>query len=147
MPTFGFGIRPRGPEHLTETADERHHVRRGDAAVEIDDALLHLLDEILGADHVGAGLLRFLCLGALGEHGDAQLAARSVGQLADAAHHLIGMARIDAEIERNLDRLVELRLGRVLDELHRLFERIELVAIDGGLSRGEPLAGFGHGYS
>ena len=32
-------------------------------------------------------------------------------------------------------------------ELHRLFERIKLVAVDGGLSRREPLAGFGHGYS
>ena len=45
------------------------------AAVEVDDALLHLLDEILGADHIGTGLLGFLGLGALGEHADAQLAA------------------------------------------------------------------------
>ena len=37
--------------------------------------------------------------------------------------------------------------GRVLHELHRLLERVELVAIDGRLCRGEPLAGFGHGYS
>ena len=147
VPTFGFGIRPRGPKHLTETADERHHVGRGDAAVEIDDALLHLLDEILGADHIGARLLRFLGLGALGEDGDAELAARAVRQLADAAHHLVGMARIDAEIDRHLDRLVELRLGSVFDELHRLFERIELLAVDLRLRLAEPFAGFAHDYS
>ena len=64
VPTFGFGIRPRGPEHLTETADERHHVGRGDAAVEIDLAALDLLDQILGPDDVGAGLLGLLGLGA-----------------------------------------------------------------------------------
>jgi hypothetical protein len=37
---------------------------------------------------------------------------------------------IDAEIHRDLDGLVELRLGALLDHLHRLVERIELVAVD-----------------
>src|SRR6476620_11510085 len=60
---------------------------------------------------------------------------------------MFGVARIDAEVERDLDGLVELRLGRVLDELHRLFEGVELVAIDRRLCRGEPLAGFAHDYS
>ena len=120
VPTFGFGIRPRGPEHLAEAADERHHVRRRDAAVEVDLAALHLLDEVLGADDVGAGGARLVGLGAAGEHRDAQRAAGAVRQVDDAAHHLVGVARIDAEIHRDLDGLVELRVGALLDQLHRV---------------------------
>ena len=40
------------------------------------------------------------------------------------------MLRVDAEIERDLDRLVELRLGPRLDELYRLVDEIRLVAVD-----------------
>ena len=76
VPTFGFGIRPRGPEHLAEPADQRHHVGRGDAAVEVDLAALDLLDQILRADDVGAGLLRLLGLGAAREHRDAHACGR-----------------------------------------------------------------------
>ncbi len=118
---------------------------RGDAAVEIDHAFLHLLDEILGAHDVGARFLGFLGLGALGEHGDPEFAPRAVRQRADAAHHLVGVARIDAEIHRDLDGLVELRLRPVLDELHRLFERVELLAVDGRERVAEPFAGLAHG--
>ena len=118
---------------------------RGNAAVEIDHAFLHLLDEILGAHDVGARLLGFLGLGALGEHGDPELAARAVRQRADAAHHLVGVARIDAEIHRDLDGLVELRLRPVLDELHRLFERVKLLAVNGRERVTEPFAGLAHG--
>src|SRR5207248_4614101 len=34
------------------------------------------------------------------------------------------------EVHRDLDGLVELRLGAVLDQLHRVVERIKLLAID-----------------
>ena len=57
-------------------------------------------------------------------------AAGAVRQVDHAAHHLVGVARIDAEIHRDLDGLVELRLGALLDHLHRFVERIELLAVD-----------------
>src|SRR3546814_11150317 len=53
--------------HLTEAAHHRHHVRGSDAAVEVDLARLDLLGEVLGADHIGAGLGRLLRLRPLGE--------------------------------------------------------------------------------
>ena len=59
-------------QHLSEPADNAHHVGRGDAAVEIDLALADLLGQILGADDVGARLFGFFGLGALGENRDAQ---------------------------------------------------------------------------
>ena len=130
MPTFGFGIRPRGPENLAEAADERHQVGGGDAAVEVDRAALDGGDEVLGADDVGPGFLGFVRLGAAREHRDAQGASRAVRQIDDAADHLVGVLRVDAEVEREFDRLVELGLGVGLDQLHRLVEGIKLGAFD-----------------
>ena len=124
-------------EHLAETADQRHHVRRGDAAVEVDLAALDLLDQVLRADHVGAGRLGLVGLGAAREHRRrGPLRPVPFGSVADAAHHLVGVTRIDAEVHRDLDGLVELGLGALLDQLHRLVERVELRRIDalaGGL--------------
>ena len=79
---------------------------------------LHDLDQILGADDVGAGGLGLVGLGALGEHGDAHGAAGAVRQVDHAADHLVGMARIDAEVHRDFDGLVELRRRTVLEQLH-----------------------------
>ena len=74
-------------------------------------AALDGLHQILGADHVGAGRLGLVGLGALGEHRDADGLAGALGQGDDAADHLVGVARIDAEVHRDLDRLVELGGG------------------------------------
>ena len=41
-------------QNLPEAADNAHHVRGGDAAVEIDLALLNLLRQILGAEGIEA---------------------------------------------------------------------------------------------
>src|SRR5262249_1892059 len=77
-----FRIRHQSPrtKHLSEAADERHHVWSSDGAIEIDHALLHLLDEILRANHIGTGLLGLLSLGALGEHTNSELASRAMRQ-------------------------------------------------------------------
>ena len=80
------------------------------------DALRHLLDEIFRADDVGTGRLGLFGLGAAREHGNTRRTARAVRQIADAAHHLVGVLGIDAEVHRDLDRLVELRLGARLDD-------------------------------
>ena len=64
-------------QHLAEPADQRHQVGRRDAAVEVDRAALHLLHQVLGADHVGAGGLGLVGLGAAREHRDAHACGRS----------------------------------------------------------------------
>src|SRR5262249_10178121 len=104
-----------------------------------------LLDEVLGADHVGARRLGLVGLGAAREHGDPHAAAGTVGQVDDATHHLIGVTGIDPEIHRHLDGLIELGLRPVLDHLHRLFERIELAAIDAFADGGGALSKVAHG--
>src|SRR5439155_21825797 len=118
------------PQHLTEPADQRHHVGGRDAAVEVDLAALHFLNQVLGADDVGTRRLGLFGLGAAREYADAQGAAGAVRQRHHAAHHLVGVTRIDAEIDRNLDRLVKLRLGAFLDHLDGVRDRIEFFAVD-----------------
>src|SRR5439155_8961015 len=98
------------------------------------------LDQVLRADHIGAGGPGFVGLGTAREHCDAQRAARTVRQIAHAADHLVGVARVDTEVHGDLDGLVELRLGALLDELHRFVEAIKLDAVDAFLRRPNTLS-------
>src|SRR4029079_11953053 len=72
VPVLGFGIRPRGPSTrpsrptlpltpggpapATSPPALPHHVGRGEARVEVEPAAVHLLDELIAADHVGTSL-------------------------------------------------------------------------------------------
>jgi hypothetical protein len=73
----------------------------------------------------------FVGLGAAGEHADANRLAGALGQGDDAADHLVGVARIDAQVERDFDGFVELRgRVRVLNERDRLIDAVQLLAVD-----------------
>src|SRR6266404_5354678 len=111
----------------------------------LTDAGLHLLDEIFGAHYVGASGFGLISLGTAREHSYADAAARAVRQVYDAPHHLIGVARIDPEIHRDLDRLIELRLRPLFDHLHRLFQRIKLGAVDALADGSGTLSELDHG--
>ena len=78
-------------EHLTQRADELHHVGRGDAGVELGPAVFDLLGQVLLADFIGAGRLGLFGLVALGEHHDALLLADAVRQHDRAADDLVGL--------------------------------------------------------
>ncbi len=68
------------------------------------------------------------CLRPAREHADPQRLAGAVGQAQQAAHHLVGVARIDAEVQRQLDGLVELGRGIALHQRDRLGQAVGLVA-------------------
>ena len=105
----GLGVRHQPPaaEDLAEPADHAHRVGRREGDVELEPAGLDLLDEVLGADLVGAGAERLLGLVALGEDRDPDDLARAVREDDRAADHLVGVAGIDAEAEVGLDGRVE----------------------------------------
>ena len=65
-----------------------------------------------------------------GEHGDAHVLAGARRQRDRAAHHLVGLAGIDAEPHRQLDGLVELGRARLFDEVERLGRRVQLLAVE-----------------
>ena len=111
-------------------ADHAHHVRGGQGDVEVRPAGLDLLDQVLGADLVGAGAQRLLGLLALGEDHDADLLAGAVGQNDGAADHLVGVARVDAQAEMRLDAGVERHVAGLAGKLGGLGRRVELGAVD-----------------
>src|SRR5262249_13040676 len=97
---------------------------------EIDVAAINSFDQILGPDDIGARGARLIGLGAASKHRDSQGAPGAVRKRHDATNHLVGMARIDAEIHGDLDGFVEFRVGPVLDHLHGLIKGVELFPVD-----------------
>ena len=103
----GAGLRVRHEatraEDLTETTDLAHELGGRDGGVEVGVAGGHLLDELVATDLVGAGSDSGLGGGARCEHDDAGGLTGAVGQDDGAAHHLVCLAGVDAELERDLD--------------------------------------------
>src|SRR5207247_783528 len=76
--------------------------------VDVHEPGLDLVHHLFDADHVGARLPGFLLLFAARDGEHALAPAEAVRQHDRAPHHLIGVLRIHAEPERQLDGLVEL---------------------------------------
>ena len=121
-----------------------HHVRRGDRDVEVVEAGLDLGREVGRTDDVGAGVLGLLRLLALGEDGDALLAAGSVREHQRAPQLLVGVADVEPEPEMHLDRLVELLPGKVLEQPDRLDGLVGQLAVDAGACLAVDLAVLRH---
>ena len=98
--------------------------------VEVGPALLDFLRQVVATDEVGAGGLGVAGLLALGEDGDGDVFAEAVRQRQGAAQLLVGVADVDAEQDVQLDGLVELGAGRLLDQGDRLGGRVGAVALD-----------------
>ena len=115
-----------------ETPHLTHEIGRGDDRIEVDGALLDLGDEVIGTHDVSTGGFGFLGLGALGEDGDANALAGTVGQTDGATDVLVGLASVNAEADRDLDGLVKLRGGEFLDEPHRRKRTVVRAPLDLG---------------
>ncbi len=111
VPSFGFGIRPLGPSTLPSRPTMP--IMSGVAMTRSKSIVPPWIVSIRSSAPTTSApaLRRLLGLVALGEDGDAHVLAGAGGEGDDAAHHLVGMARIDAEVQRDLDRLVELGGG------------------------------------
>src|ERR1700730_17329 len=103
------GHQPPRPQNFSEPPSGSHHVRSGDDGLEIGPAFLNFLHHVLAADEIRSRLLRLTNFFAAGNHQHALGLAQAVGQYDRAAHHLIRMLRIHAEIDDQLHRLVEFR--------------------------------------
>src|SRR3981081_3805757 len=113
-----------GTEDLAELADHAHGVGTGDHAIEVDLAGLHLGRQILQPDDVGAGGLRELVVLAGSEPRHPHRLARAMRHHGRAAHLLVGLAGVDAEIHGRIHRFGELGSGEFLHQLQRLLHRI-----------------------
>src|SRR5215210_2075126 len=123
---LGVGHEPARSQSLSQGSYDPHLVRGGDGHVELHETLIaNARREVLGADHVRAGLLGLPRLLADGEDGDAARLARAVWQHQGAAHHLVRPPRIYIQMHVRLDALVELRAVELLQELQRLARVVE----------------------
>lgn len=131
-PVFGFGMRPRGPRTLPSRPTTFIMLRGRDHRLEIEPATLDLLGEFVAADVLGTSILGFLDLLAAGENQHPRsFLAGSMRQRDRAANHLVGMLRVDAEAHGDLDRLVELGVGRFArdaDGVGQSYERLSTLS-------------------
>ena len=121
------GHQPARAENAAEPTDFAHHVGRGHDGVEVQVALRDLVDQLVGAHLVGASRNRGLGAVAGGEHQHPCRLAGAVGEVDGAADHLVRLTRVDPEPHGDVDRLVELRSGIGLGEIHRLAWRVQLL--------------------
>ena len=140
VPSLGFGIRPRGPR-----------IRPSRPTTGIMSGVAMQRSKLISPPWIASArssapttsapaALASSALSPLANTADPHRLAGAVRQIHRAAHHLVGMARVDAEIERDLDGLVELGRGGLLDQRHRVGERIRLLAVDLRLGGAQPLA-------
>src|SRR5690606_21648938 len=122
-------------ENLAELADHTHGVRRGDAQIEIDGAAFHGSRQVVEADDVRTGSLGSLGLFALREDGNANALAGTCRQHHRTTHQLVGFTRIDTQVDRDVDGLVELGGRTTLHEVERLRNGIDAVTVDLGAQR------------
>ena len=127
---LGIGHETAGAQHSTEATHDGHEVGGGNGDVEVQHPALHLLGEIFGSDEFRTGFFGLLGCLAHGEHGDADILARTRRERDGAPDHLVGLAGVDPQSNRSVDRLVE-RPGRAaLDQVDRLFGAVDAVSIE-----------------
>jgi hypothetical protein len=119
-------------ENLAQRADDTHGVRRSDHDVERHVAGLDAFSQVFHANDIGAGSTGCLGLVAGGEHGNANALAGAGWQHDGAADDLVRLLGIHAQLNRHVDRFIELGGSAFLDQRDCVVERIQLGAIDFG---------------
>ena len=109
---LGGGHQSLRTEDLTETTDGAHHVGACDNGVELEPVLLlDLLNEIHAAGVVCACCQSLFLTLVLAENEDADGLAGAVGKDDSAADLLVCVTAVNAELDVQLDGLVELCLA------------------------------------
>ena len=134
-----------GAQDPAELAELAHDVRRGDDDVALEPAVLELLD-VFDAHEVGARGFRLPDPIALGNHQHANRLPGSVGQHDRPAHHLVGVARVDAEPHGDVHGLIELGERGALHQRHGVGDLVLARPIDLG-DRGLELLALGRHQS
>ena len=126
-------VRSSGAQRLTDLANLGRHFlsRQDDVELQFLVASLDSLDEVLIADHVGAGSLCFLGQVALSQNGDKFGFARAMRKVGDPAHVLIALSGIDAQTNGEVDTLYEFCGCGLFDEFDGAVDIQEGILVNG----------------
>ncbi len=97
VPVFGIRHQATRAKDARDTTDLGHLVGGCDGGVEIGPATLDAGDQVIAADHVGAGRFGLRRLVANGEDDHAGGLAGAVRQVDGATDHLVGLAGVDTQ--------------------------------------------------
>ena len=124
----GLGVRHQaaGTQNTAQRTDLTHYVRRTDDHVDVSPAGLDLVDILVQAYVIGAGSLCFGLLFGSTEHEHPHLLTRTVGQRHNAAHHLVGLAGVNAQADVDINGRVEFRERNFLQKSGGLRELVSL---------------------
>ena len=125
-PGLGVGHQAAGAEHPAEPSHLAHQVGRGYHGVEVEEAALNPLDQVVGTNVVGTRGLRLGGAVTGREHEHPGGLPGPVRQVDRAPDHLVGLSRVHAEPQRDLHRGVELRRRCLLGQGHRIGRGVEL---------------------
>ena len=132
----GAGLRVRHQTTWAEDAGNAanlgHLVWGCDRCVEVGPAALDLLDQVCGANEVGACFFSGGGVRAFGEHDDADVLTGAVWQGDGAANQLVGLAWVNAQAQGDVHGGVVVLGGGCLDQLRCLQRGVLLVAVDLG---------------
>src|SRR5690554_4532675 len=105
---LGVGHQPARSKNRSDSTDLAYHIRRRNRDVKFGPVIGgDALNDILGTDKVRPSSLGSRRVLALGEDHNGGLFAAAVRKQQGAADHLVGVARVDVEVDRRINRRVE----------------------------------------
>ena len=111
-----IGYDDPGTQELAELPHCTHQIGGGDGLVELHPPAFDFFDELVGPDELRPSLPRLLLLLAFGEDQDPNLFPSPMGKDRGAPHHLISPLGLNAQTKREIDGLVEFRIGGLFHE-------------------------------
>ena len=128
--SLGVGHETSRAEHTAQFAYGWHHGRLGNHHIKVQIAAFYVFHEVVIADSVGSCIAGSLRRGSLGEHCYFDFFARSCWKGHCASQHLVGFARIHAQLHRHLYGFVKLGCAGSLGDLQAFFGRVDLGAVE-----------------
>ena len=115
-PGFGAGHQAAWAKLLTKSTNLTHHIGCCYGDVEIEPAAFNLLDQVIKTNKIRSSCLCLVGFLTLGEYQYLHLFTSAGGQHRYSAHHLVSVARIDAELHMNFDSRIKFYVANLLEE-------------------------------
>ena len=131
-------------QNFTQTANDRHHVRGGNAAIEFDGAALNGFHQVLCTNDVCTSSLSFFSFRATSENSNAHGFTGAVRQADNAADHLVSVTGVNTQRHCDFDGFVEFGFSVALNQSNSFFNGQVVFAGEGFASGSGTFSQFCH---